>query len=72
VIAGSAIRVELLPGAHVFDLVVAAVLVPLGAWLPLTRPTRPGTEPRPARTVPRPVLILVVAIGIRYLWPGLG
>ena len=31
VIAGSAIRVDLLPGAGVFDLVVAAVLLPLGA-----------------------------------------
>jgi uncharacterized membrane protein YfcA len=51
VIAGSVIRVELLPGAHVFDLVVAAVLVPLGAWLALTRPTRPGTE-RSAHTIP--------------------
>jgi uncharacterized membrane protein YfcA len=61
VIAGSVIRVELLPGAHVFDLVVAAVLVPLGGWLALTRPTQPGTEPRPARPVPRPVLILLAA-----------
>src|ERR1700691_67215 len=51
VTAGSVIRVELLPSAHLFDLVVAAVLVPLGVWLALTRPTRPGTEPRSARTV---------------------
>jgi uncharacterized membrane protein YfcA len=62
VIAGSVIRVELLPGAHVFDLVVAAVLVPLGCWLALTRPPRPGTEPRPARVVPLPVLTLVAAV----------
>ena len=61
VIAGSVIRVELLPGARVFDLVVAAVLLPLGAWLGLTRPTRPGTEPRPVRTVPRSALILLAA-----------
>ncbi len=33
VIAGSVIRVRLLPGPRVFDLVVAAVLVPLGGWL---------------------------------------
>ena len=38
VVAGSVIRVELLPGPRVFDLVVAAVLVPLGVWLALTRP----------------------------------
>ena len=35
VIAGSVIRVKLLPGPHVFDLVVAAVLIPLGIWLAL-------------------------------------
>src|SRR6204780_3388234 len=40
VIAGSVIRVELLPSARVFDFVVAAVLAPLGAWLALTGPTR--------------------------------
>jgi uncharacterized protein len=62
VIAGSVIRVELLPGARVFDLVVAAVLLPLGARLALTRPTRPGTEPRPARTIPPAVLILLAAV----------
>jgi hypothetical protein len=33
VIAGSVIRVELLPGPRVFDLVVAAVPLPLGTWL---------------------------------------
>ncbi len=38
VIAGSIIRVELLPGAQVFDLIVGAVLVPLGTWLCVTRP----------------------------------
>ena len=43
VIAGSVIRVKLLPGPHVFDLVVAAVLIPLGIWLALTTP--------PSRTV---------------------
>jgi uncharacterized membrane protein YfcA len=62
VIAGSVIRVELLPGAGVFELVVAAVLVPLGCWLTLTRPTGLGTEPRPARTVPLPVLSLLAAV----------
>jgi uncharacterized membrane protein YfcA len=58
VIAGSVIRVELLPGARVFDLVVAAVLLPLGGWISLTRPARPGMESRPARAVPLPPLIL--------------
>src|ERR1700760_4737458 len=38
VVAGSVIRVELLPGARVFDVVVAAVLIPMGGWLALARP----------------------------------
>src|SRR5271156_296298 len=38
VIAGSFIRVELLPGASVFDFVVASVLLPVGVWLACTRP----------------------------------
>jgi uncharacterized protein len=62
VIAGSVIRVELLPGARVFDLVVAAVLLPLGGWISLTRPARPGTESRPARAVPLPSLIPLAAV----------
>jgi uncharacterized membrane protein YfcA len=35
VVAGSVIRVHVLPGPVVFDFVVAAVLIPLGAWLAL-------------------------------------
>jgi uncharacterized membrane protein YfcA len=61
VIAGSVIRVELLPGPRVFDLVVAAVLVPLGTWLALTRPTRPQDPDRPARLIPVPVLVILAA-----------
>jgi uncharacterized protein len=67
VIAGSVIRVELLPGPHVFDLIIAAVLVPLGIWLALTLPVRPAgpVDPeRPARTIPALVLaILAVVVG---------
>jgi hypothetical protein len=37
VIAGSFIRVKLIPGPRVFALVVAAVLIPLGICLVLTR-----------------------------------
>ena len=33
VIAGSIIRVSLLPGARVFEVVIAAVLIPLSGWL---------------------------------------
>ncbi len=62
VIAGSVIRVELLPGPRVFDLVIAAVLVPLGIWLVLTRPSRAGEPDRPARLIPAPVLVVLAAV----------
>ena len=42
VVAGSVIRVELLPSARLFGFVVSAVLLPLGAWLALTRSARAG------------------------------
>ena len=57
VVAGSVIRVELLPSPRVFDLVVAAVLLPLGSWLALTRPAGtagPGTPTPPAPAGPTP------------------
>ena len=62
VIAGSVIRVELLPGPHIFDLVVAAVLAPLGLWLALTQPARADTAARPDRMIPVSVLILLAAV----------
>src|SRR5215469_4746104 len=60
VIAGSAIRVYVLPGPVVFDFVVAAVLIPLGAWLALS-------EAAPARTthrarLPRAAIGLIAAV----------
>ena len=62
VIAGSVIRVTLLPGPQVFDLVVAVVLFPLGTWLVLTRPARPGEPGRRVRLIPVPVLVALAAI----------
>ena len=62
VIAGSVIRVELLPSAHLFDFVVAAVLLPLGAWLALTRPVPSAGDVRPGRAIPLPLLILLAAV----------
>jgi uncharacterized protein len=63
VIAGSVIRVELLPGPRVFDLVVATVLIPLGIWVSLTHPTAPQAQhPQPRRTIPRPALIGLAAM----------
>jgi len=56
VVAGSVIRVLLLPGARVFDLVVAVVLLPLGTWIGLTRSPHPpaGITPRNATAPPGP------------------
>ena len=63
VIAGSVIRVKLIPGPRVFDVVVAAVLIPLGTWLMLTRPARTGQpDRRPARPIPVPVLMVLAAV----------
>ena len=62
VIAGSLIRVKLLPGPRVFDLVVAAVLIPLGAWLALTRPSPTGRPGRRVRLIPAPVLVALAAV----------
>jgi uncharacterized protein len=63
VVAGSVIRVDLLPGPRVFDLVVASVLLPLGSWLAMTRPPHPAEPSRP-RLLPWPVLVaLSAAVG---------
>jgi uncharacterized protein len=62
VIAGSVIRVELLPGPRVFDLVIAAVLLPLGAWL-LSTPTRTAQVVGSAsRSIPSPLLAILAAV----------
>ena len=62
VIAGSVIRVELIPGPKVFDLVVSAVLLPLGVWLTATRPARQADPVRPSRHIPSPVLIALACL----------
>jgi uncharacterized membrane protein YfcA len=64
VITGSVIRVELVPGPHVFDLLIAALLAPLGIWLAATRPSRdsdPAQPPR-RRRIPAPVLIALACV----------
>jgi uncharacterized protein len=69
VVAGSVIRVELLPGPRVFDLVVAAVLLPLGVWLAVGRPQLIGSKQdghhdaaRAARILADPALIVLAVI----------
>ncbi len=62
VIAGAVIRVEVVPGPRVFDLLVAALLLPLGIWLAATRPARDRDPAGPARQIPAPVLIFLAAL----------
>ena len=63
VIAGSVIRVELLPGPRVFDLVIVGVLLPLGIWLVITGPAS-VRRARPLRAIPAPALVaLAAAVG---------
>jgi uncharacterized protein len=62
VVAGSVIRVMLLPGPRAFDVVVAVVLVPLGAWLAVTRPPGPKRQGGRARQVPVAVLVALAAL----------
>jgi uncharacterized membrane protein YfcA len=62
VIAGSVIRVLLLPGAQVFDLVVAAVLIPVGSWLTVRKPSS-GVRGS-AGALPAPLIVLLaLAVG---------
>ena len=60
VIAGSIIRVYLLPGPVVFDFVVAGVLIPLGAWLALAQVNPAGPTRGPG--LPRAVVGLIAAV----------
>jgi uncharacterized protein len=62
VVAGSVIRVEVLPGPRVFGIAVAAVLVPLGLWLALTRPPPTEESVRTERLIPSPVLVAMAAV----------
>jgi len=59
VIAGSVVRVELLPGARPFEVVIAAVLVPLGAWLLFSRPAPPHPA---AHAIPSAAVVTMAAV----------
>jgi uncharacterized membrane protein YfcA len=61
VVAGSIIRVELLPGAQLFDLVVGAVLAPLGAWIALSRPSPEARSVQSGYTIAAPALVVLSA-----------
>ena len=62
VVAGAVIRVEYLAGPEAFYLVIAAVLVPLGAWLALAPPPKARAEP--SREPDRRIAALALAVGV--------
>lgn len=61
VIAGAVIRVELLSGPEAFYLVIAALLIPLGAWLAFGTPPRPSAR----RSLDqRPLVAMSLIVGV--------
>jgi uncharacterized membrane protein YfcA len=61
VVVGAVIRVKLLDHADSFLLVVAAVLIPLGAWLVFARPPRAAGPPD--RDGHRRIVLLALGVG---------
>ncbi|MDX6610183.1 MAG: uncharacterized protein QOF85_2108 [Solirubrobacterales bacterium] len=62
VVAGAVIRVFVLDEGSAFLLVVAAVLVPLGAWLAFAQPpAAPAASPNPGQR--RLIVLLALAVG---------
>ncbi len=61
-VAGAVIRAELLSGTRAFLVVIAAVLVPLGAWLALAAPAAPAAAPDRGRR--RLIVVLALAVGV--------
>ncbi len=63
VIAGSIIRVELVPGPRVFEGVIAVVLIPLGSWLLVKGGSDPNRTPRATRLSNRVLVVIALAVG---------
>ncbi|MFD7004187.1 sulfite exporter TauE/SafE family protein [Streptomyces mirabilis] len=64
VILGAVVRVFALPGPHVFRLLVAALMLPLGTWLIIRTLRPPPTENRRPQPAPRTVTALALAVGV--------
>jgi uncharacterized protein len=60
-VAGAVIRAKLLNGGEAFLVVIAAVLVPLGAWLAFAGPAAPAAAPDRKRR--RLIFVLALAVG---------
>jgi uncharacterized membrane protein YfcA len=59
VIAGAIVRVEFLPNPRAFDVVIAVVLIPLGAWILVSSRGEPVL--RPSIAINRVVLVVLAA-----------
>src|SRR5690606_31811675 len=63
VVIGAAVRVFAVPGATVFRLLVAALLLPLGLWL-VGRTLRPARRSGAAEPSPRALTGLALGVGV--------
>jgi uncharacterized membrane protein YfcA len=61
-VAGAVIRVQLLSSTDAFLAVIAAVLVPLGAWLAFAKQVAPASAPDRGRR--RLIVALALAVGV--------
>jgi uncharacterized membrane protein YfcA len=61
VVLGAIVRVEFLPNPRAFDAVIAVVLIPLGAWILVSRRGGPVSKPS---IVIKPVLLGVLAAAV--------
>ncbi|NJQ02890.1 sulfite exporter TauE/SafE family protein [Streptomyces zingiberis] len=71
VVIGAVVRVFAVPGATVFRLLVAALLVPLGLWL-VGRTLRPARRGPAASPSPRALTGLALAVGVMGGIYGIG
>ena len=62
VVVGAIIRVDLLPGVRVFDIVIAVVLVPLGGWLLVVRRRGHLGDAPLAHRIPHFMLMVMAAV----------
>lgn len=64
VVLGAVIRVYAVPGPRAFRFIVAALLLPLGAWLCARTVTSPRSTPAQPAPSPRTVTVLSLAAGV--------
>lgn len=62
VIVGAIVRVEFLPSPRAFDVVIAMVLIPLGAWILISRRARQGSTK--GSMALRPAVLVGLAAGV--------